>query len=132
MTNSLLSTLSGSFQVAPTFWLNPNNRVSYPIVVQTPQYRVDTINKIMGQILEDMTKTSRERIEKYQKNPDEVEAVEQLPVVLRLGLAPWLVEFLPDRLSLARIAHIGVVGYLVVIVMKTEPSKLSSSTRRLS
>ena len=62
-----------------------------------------------------------------------IDAVEQLPVVLHLGLAPWLVEPLPDRLSLARIAHIGVVvGYLVVIVMKTEPFKLNSSTRRLS
>ncbi|MDA8416161.1 MAG: efflux RND transporter permease subunit, partial [Betaproteobacteria bacterium] len=46
VTNSLLSTLSGSFQVAPTFWLNPNNRVSYPIVVQTPQYRVDTLSDL--------------------------------------------------------------------------------------
>ena len=46
VTNSLVSTLSGSFQVAPTFWLNPQNRVSYPIVVQTPQYRVDTLSDL--------------------------------------------------------------------------------------
>ena len=25
--------------MAPTFWLNPQNGVSYPIVAQTPQYR---------------------------------------------------------------------------------------------
>ena len=36
---SILATLAGSFQTAPTFWLNPANGVSYPIVVQTPQYR---------------------------------------------------------------------------------------------
>src|SRR6185312_4354595 len=33
----------GSFQTAPTFWLNPKNGVSYPIVIQTPQYRLDTL-----------------------------------------------------------------------------------------
>ena len=35
----LVVNLAGSFQVAPTFWLNPKNGVSYPIVIQTPQYR---------------------------------------------------------------------------------------------
>jgi CzcA family heavy metal efflux pump len=35
---SLQDTLAGSVQSAPTFWLNPRNGVSYPIVVQTPQY----------------------------------------------------------------------------------------------
>ncbi|MGH8411314.1 MAG: efflux RND transporter permease subunit, partial [Pseudomonas sp.] len=32
-----------SSQVAPTFWLNPANGVSYPIVMQTPQYGLDTL-----------------------------------------------------------------------------------------
>jgi len=40
--NSLLVTLSGSGQVKPNFWLNTKNGVSYPIVVQMPQYRIDT------------------------------------------------------------------------------------------
>ncbi len=35
---NLQDTLAGSIQTAPTFWLNPKNGVSYPIVVQTPQY----------------------------------------------------------------------------------------------
>jgi CzcA family heavy metal efflux pump len=39
---SLLTSLAGSGQTAPTFWLNPANGVSYPIIVQTPQYRMDT------------------------------------------------------------------------------------------
>jgi multidrug efflux pump subunit AcrB len=43
---SLLDTLAGSIQTAPTFWLNPRNGVSYPIVVQTPQYDVDTMNNL--------------------------------------------------------------------------------------
>jgi multidrug efflux pump subunit AcrB len=43
---SMLVTLSGSAQTAPTFWVNPNNHVSYPIVVQTPQYRIDTLSQL--------------------------------------------------------------------------------------
>ncbi len=42
VTKSLSVNLAGSFQVAPAFWLNPKNGVSYPIVVQTPQYRTDS------------------------------------------------------------------------------------------
>jgi multidrug efflux pump subunit AcrB len=45
---SMLDTLAGSIQTAPTFWLNPHNGVSYPIVVQTPQYDVDTMNQLQN------------------------------------------------------------------------------------
>jgi multidrug efflux pump subunit AcrB len=41
--NSLVVDLAGSSQVAPTFWLNPQNGVSYSIVMQTPQYQVDSL-----------------------------------------------------------------------------------------
>jgi len=40
--NNLLVSLSGSFQTAPNFWVNPVNHVSYPLVVQTPQYRTES------------------------------------------------------------------------------------------
>ena len=43
ITSSLVANLAGSSQVAPTFWLNPQNGVQYPIVIQTPQYRLDTL-----------------------------------------------------------------------------------------
>jgi multidrug efflux pump subunit AcrB len=46
VTNSLGTSLAGSIQTAPTFWLNPKNGVSYPIVAQTPQYKVDTLAKL--------------------------------------------------------------------------------------
>jgi len=38
--------LSGSFQTAPTFWLDPKTGVSYSITTQTPQYRVDTLQDL--------------------------------------------------------------------------------------
>ncbi|MFM0076476.1 efflux RND transporter permease subunit [Paraburkholderia sediminicola] len=43
VTNSMVVNLAGSSQVAPTFWLNNANGVSYPIVMQTPQYSLDSL-----------------------------------------------------------------------------------------
>ncbi len=43
---SLLISLSGSFQTAPTFWLDPRNGVSYNISTQTPEYRSDSLQKL--------------------------------------------------------------------------------------
>ena len=43
VTNSLVVNLAGSSQVAPTYWLNPANGVTYNIVMQTPQYRLDSL-----------------------------------------------------------------------------------------
>jgi multidrug efflux pump subunit AcrB len=46
--NSLLVTLSGSGQVKPNFWLNTNNGVSYPIVVQIPQYWMSSVSDLVN------------------------------------------------------------------------------------
>jgi len=46
VTNSLVVNLAGSGQVAPAFYLNPKNGISYPIVAQTPQYRLDTLSDL--------------------------------------------------------------------------------------
>ncbi|ACF00477.1 acriflavin resistance protein [Rhodopseudomonas palustris TIE-1] len=46
VTNSLVVNLAGSSQVAPTYYLNPENGVSYSIVMQTPQYHVDSLSKL--------------------------------------------------------------------------------------
>jgi multidrug efflux pump subunit AcrB len=43
---SLQNTLSGSFAVAPTFWINPKNGVAYPIVAQAPQYSLDSVSAL--------------------------------------------------------------------------------------
>src|ERR1700729_2682619 len=40
--NSMLVALSGSFQVSPMYYLNPKNGVQYNIVVQNPQYGVQS------------------------------------------------------------------------------------------
>jgi multidrug efflux pump subunit AcrB len=46
--DSLLTTLGGSIQVHPNFWLDTKTGVSYPLVVQMPQYRIDTVSDLLN------------------------------------------------------------------------------------
>jgi CzcA family heavy metal efflux pump len=48
VTNAVVTTLSGSTQTSPTFWLDPKNGVSYPISAQTPEYKVDTLSDLQN------------------------------------------------------------------------------------
>ncbi|WP_088930486.1 efflux RND transporter permease subunit, partial [Burkholderia multivorans] len=43
---NLLIALSGSSQTTPNFWLDPRNGVSYPVLVQTPQYTVNSLQAL--------------------------------------------------------------------------------------
>jgi multidrug efflux pump subunit AcrB len=45
---NLLVSLSGSFQTAPTFWLDPKTGVSYSIATQSPQYRTSSLQDLMS------------------------------------------------------------------------------------
>jgi multidrug efflux pump subunit AcrB len=67
--SNVLVSLSSSFQISPNFWLSPNG-VSYGIAVQTPQYKVDSIDGLrtipvnspsvlQPQLLENLTSMSR-------------------------------------------------------------------------
>jgi len=42
--SSMLISLSGSYQTAPNQWLDLRNGVNYSVTVQTPQYRIDSID----------------------------------------------------------------------------------------
>jgi multidrug efflux pump subunit AcrB len=44
--DNLLVSLNNSLQVAPNFWLSPKNGVSYPLVVQTPTYQINSAQDI--------------------------------------------------------------------------------------
>ncbi|MGP1717359.1 MAG: efflux RND transporter permease subunit [Methylophilus sp.] len=46
VTNSMVINMAGSSQVSPTYWLNPANGVTYSIVLQTPQYQLDSLNRL--------------------------------------------------------------------------------------
>ena len=45
---NMLVSLSGSFQTSPTFWVDPQTRVSYQVATQTPQYRLDTLEDLQN------------------------------------------------------------------------------------
>jgi CzcA family heavy metal efflux pump len=45
---SVLVSLSGSFQTSPNFWLNPRNGVTYQMAVQAPQYRMTDLQDLMA------------------------------------------------------------------------------------
>ncbi len=68
--SSLLISLSGSFQTEPTFWLSPDNGVSYRVVTQMPEYSTQSLQDLSSiplaqrhagapEILNDMTTISR-------------------------------------------------------------------------
>ena len=70
---NVLVSLSGSFQTAPSFWLNPANGIVYNVAVQTPQYRVDSVDALLrtpvnstggpsaGQLLSNLVQLAPER-----------------------------------------------------------------------
>jgi multidrug efflux pump subunit AcrB len=44
---NVLVSLSGSFQTQPAFWVNPANSVVYNVLVQTPQYHVNSLDTLL-------------------------------------------------------------------------------------
>jgi CzcA family heavy metal efflux pump len=46
VTSALATSLAGTGTTAPNFWLNPQNNVSYGMVTQMPEYRVDSMTKL--------------------------------------------------------------------------------------
>ena len=44
---SVLVSLSSTSQVNPNFWVNPGNRVNYRVAVQTPEYRIHSVDTLM-------------------------------------------------------------------------------------
>jgi multidrug efflux pump subunit AcrB len=46
--NDLLLTLSGNGQIAPTFWLNPETGLQYPLAAQAPQYLMTSLDDLQN------------------------------------------------------------------------------------
>jgi multidrug efflux pump subunit AcrB len=67
--SNVLLALSGSGQTAPNFWMDPKTGVEYPVLVQTPTYRLNNIGSLTrtsvtapggsDQILRNVAQTSR-------------------------------------------------------------------------
>jgi CzcA family heavy metal efflux pump len=48
VTNALATSLAGTSQTAPSFWLNPKNGVSYNMTAQTPEYKMDSMEALQN------------------------------------------------------------------------------------
>ena len=46
VTNSLSSSLAGTSQTAPVYFVDPKNGISYPVVAQTPEYLVSSVDDL--------------------------------------------------------------------------------------
>jgi multidrug efflux pump subunit AcrB len=84
---NVLIALSGSSQTAPAFWLNPQNGVVYNIVVQTPQYQVDSMDSLLN-IPVAAGGNSNGGNPQLLGNLVEASPGRQLPIVSRYNIAP--------------------------------------------
>ena len=82
---NVLVSLSSSFQTAPSFWLDPQNGVSYSVAVQTPQYRLDSLQalentpigaarrgaapQILGNLVDDLDDRAAAEVSHYNAQP---------------------------------------------------------------
>jgi multidrug efflux pump subunit AcrB len=82
---NVLIALSGSSQTSPAFWLNPQNGVVYNIVVQTPQYQIDSINSLLNLPVGAAGSNSPPQL---LGNLVEAQPARQLPVVSRYNIQP--------------------------------------------
>src|SRR6516164_6378454 len=48
VSGSVLVSLSSTTQVSPNFWVNPTNRVNYRVAVQTPDYRIHSVDALLN------------------------------------------------------------------------------------
>jgi len=80
----VLVSLSGTSQSAPNFWLNPQNGVNYPVIVQTPQYKMDSMEKLENTPIS----TARQGALQYLSNLSTVERSTGMVVVNHYNVQP--------------------------------------------
>jgi multidrug efflux pump subunit AcrB len=83
---NVLIALSGSSQTAPAFWLDPQNGVVYNVVVQTPQYQVDSLDSLMNTPVGGAGGAGGAT--QLLGNLVDAQQARQLPVVSRYNIAP--------------------------------------------
>jgi multidrug efflux pump subunit AcrB len=88
---NVLIALSGSSQTSPAFWLNPQNGVVYNIVVQSPQYQLDSIDALLG--IPVGATGANGAPPQLLGNLVEAQPTRQLPIVTRYNIAPALDVF---------------------------------------
>src|SRR6201997_4850444 len=114
---SALVSLSGSFQTAPNFWLNPTNEVPYQIAVQSPQYRMTDLQDLM-----DIPVIS-------QQGPQLMGNLVQItPAVRPASVSHWNVQPVIDVYSSTQDRDLGAVAADTDKVLKTFEPHLPRGT----
>src|SRR5271163_1178471 len=114
---SVLVSLSGSFQTAPNFWLNPRNEVTYQVAVQSPQYRMTSMQDLM-----DIPVTS-------QQGPQLMSNLVQVyPVVRAATVNHWNVQPVVDVYASTQDRDLGAVAADTDKVLKTFDGHLPRGT----
>ena len=93
---NVLIALSGSSQTSPAFWLNPQNGVVYNVVVQAPQYKVNSLDALLGIIVGSAPNANSgangvalpTTTPQLLGNLVEVNAGRQMPIVSRYNIQP--------------------------------------------
>ncbi|HVO86894.1 MAG TPA: efflux RND transporter permease subunit, partial [Casimicrobiaceae bacterium] len=86
---NVLVSLSGSSQTAPAFWLNPQNGVVYNVTVQTPQYRVESLDTLLGMpVASNSAAATGNAAPQLLGNLVEASPARQLAVVSRYNISP--------------------------------------------
>jgi CzcA family heavy metal efflux pump len=83
---NVLIALSGSSQTAPAFWLDPRNGVVYNVVVQSPQYQLDSLGSLLN--IPVAGTGSNASSNQLLGNLVDAKQAKQLPVVSRYNIAP--------------------------------------------
>jgi multidrug efflux pump subunit AcrB len=117
---SVLVSLSGSFQTTPNFWLNPQNGVTYSVAVQAPQYHVTTLQDMMG------TPVNNPGVKNYQVLGN---LVDLTPVARPAVVSHYNVQPVIDVYVSTQGRDLGAVAKDTMNVLKQFESNLPRGTR---
>jgi multidrug efflux pump subunit AcrB len=62
VSGALLVSLSSTGQVSPNYWVNPGNHVNYRVAVQTPEYRLHSLDTVLNTPIAGGTRTARPQV----------------------------------------------------------------------
>jgi multidrug efflux pump subunit AcrB len=119
---SVLTSLSGSFQTQPTFWLNTQTHVSYQITSQTPQYRIASL-----QDLDNVPVTSPGTTPQILANLATITRSANTPVVSHYDVQPVL-----DILGSVQGRDLGAVAGDVADVVEAARAHLPRGTKLIT
>jgi multidrug efflux pump subunit AcrB len=118
--NNLLISLSGSLQTTPTFWLNHKNGVSYNLVAQMPQYRIQTLSDLKNLPINGPHAQQSEIL-------DDVASIQRTS---EMGVVShYNVQRVVDIYGAARNRDLGAVGRDITRIVDANRSKMPAGSR---